>query len=362
VYSKFLLELAKKTAIRGILKKSFQLGSLNISPNVFLSPMHGVSDQAFRLLLQELSKGRCGLLVSEFVAMESLIAGGGIEQRQMKFCDAERPFGIQIFGADPASMQKGAEKVLELNPDFIELNCGCPAPKVVKRGGGSSLLKDLPRLRDIVQRLRSVTQGPLSVKVRIGWDDDQINVRDVLNLCEEEGVDLFVIHGRTRMQGYTGKANWELIDEIAKEAKIPVIGNGDALTVEDVVNRLETSAVDGVSIGRGALHNPWIFNQIADFWEKGSYTTTTPEEQFELFKRYEELLVESGFTTLRTLGRLKQMGARLTKCFPVLKESRPLLLRTKTVEDFLEMLKSILDNVEESPFVVELEDLNGKSK
>ena len=174
---------------------------------------------------------------------------------------------VQIFGGEPSRMAWGAKIVQETGADFVEINCGCPAPKVVSKGGGSGLLRDLPNLANILRQVKAAVTIPVTIKVRVGWSDDLITLFETLKIAEGEGAAAFVIHGRTRAQGYKGFANWNLIAEAKSRASIPVIGNGDILRAEDVLQRLETYGVDGVAVGRGAMHNPWIFGQLADLYE-----------------------------------------------------------------------------------------------
>ena len=346
------------------MKKEFKFGNLLVNPNVFMSPMHGVTDSPFRRLIQELSGNRCSLLVTEFVAMESLLRGGKIEKEQMRFLEEERPLGIQVFGADPELMEEGAKLVLQENPNFLELNAGCPAPKVVKRGGGSSLLVDLPRMRDIVRRLRGLTDLPFSVKVRLGWDEEDINVLKVLEMVQEEGADLFIIHGRTRMQGYKGTASWDWIQKAHEISDIPIVGNGDIKQVSDVERRLKETGVDGVSVGRGVMHNPWLFGQVADFYETGQWSAPSLEEQTKVYHRFGQLQLDYGHSELRAIGKLKQFTARMTKCFPHWKGMRQTLLRAETLADFLKLVDDHSQKIEQefggSPFVPEeVQNLNG---
>ncbi len=326
--------------------------------------MHGVTDSPFRRLIQELSKERCSLLVTEFVAMESLVSGGTIEREQMRFHESERPLGIQVFGADPVQMEAGAKLVLQESPDFLELNAGCPAPKVVKRGGGSSLLLDIPRLRDIVQRLRSTTDKPFSVKVRTGWSEDSVNVLKVLEMVQEEGADLFIIHGRTRTQGYQGEADWSWIEKAHQYSDIPIVGNGDIKQVQDVERRLTETGIDGVSVGRGVMHNPWLFGQVADFFETGEWKAPTLQEQTQVYYRYTELMKEHGASDMRVSGKLKQFTARMTKCFPHWVGMRQTLLRSQSLGGFLDVVQEhsdyIMSEFGESPFYPEgVKNLNG---
>ena len=218
-------------------------------------------------------------------------------------------------------MAEAARKIaLELHPEFIEVNAGCPAPKVAGKGSGSGLLRDLPRLQEILHEVRaaldrSCPEMPLTLKCRIGWDSESINVMETLRIAEGEGVEMLTVHGRTRLQGYNGLADWDWIGKVAAAAKIPVIGNGDVNSVEMAFDRIENYGVSGVSIGRGAMHNPWLFGQIADAWEGLAPKEISAVDALDVFPLYYKFKLEDGSTELGALGRLKQLAARLCKGF-----------------------------------------------
>ena len=299
----------------------FSLRDKDIFPNTILSPMDGVTDAPFRRLCRVLSGDRMGLLVSEFVPTDGDAVFNPDGHKQLKFFPEERPFGIQIFGRFPDRMAAAAAKIAErYHPEFIEVNAGCPAPKVAGKGSGSGLLRDLPRLQEILHDVKAVLDAktpeiPLTLKCRIGWDDDSINVMDTLKIAEGEGVEMLTVHGRTRLQGYNGLANWDWIGKVAAAAKIPVIGNGDVNSVECARERINTYGVSGVSIGRGAMHNPWIFGQIADAWEGREKHVITAQEALDVFPLYYKFKIEDGATEMNAMGRMKQLAARLCKGF-----------------------------------------------
>ena len=300
---------------------SFRLRNREIFPNTILSPMDGVTDAPFRRLCRVLSGNRMGLLVSEFVPTDGDAVFRLDGHKQLKFFPEERPFGVQIFGRFPDKMAEAARKIaVELHPDFVEVNAGCPAPKVAGKGSGSGLLRDLPRLQEILHEVRSVLDSscpemPLTLKCRIGWDSQSINVMETLKIAEGEGVEMLTVHGRTRLQGYNGLADWDWIGKVAVAAKIPVIGNGDVNSVARAVECIENYGVAGVSIGRGAMHNPWLFGQIADAWEGREPKEISATEALDVFPLYYKFKLEDGSTELGAMGRLKQLAARLCKGF-----------------------------------------------
>ena len=176
----------------------------------------------------------------------------------------ERPYAVQIFGGQPERMALGAEMAEEIGADILDVNCGCPAPKVVKHGGGSALLKDLPRMETILKAIKSAISIPLTLKMRVGFTDSTINCVEVAQMAESVGVEHLQVHGRTREQGYKGLANWDLIKAVKESVAIPVSGNGDITTIEYGLKKWRESGVDGILIGRGAMQNPWIFRQFDD--------------------------------------------------------------------------------------------------
>jgi nifR3 family TIM-barrel protein len=302
-------------------KVRFNLRDKEIFPNTILSPMDGVTDAPFRRLCRVLSGDRMGLLVSEFVPTDGDAVFNPDGHKQLKFFPEERPFGVQIFGRFPDRMAYAAGRIAErYHPEFIEVNAGCPAPKVAGKGSGSGLLRDLPRLQEILHEVKKTLDAktpeiPLTLKCRIGWDDESINVMETLRIAEGEGVEMLTVHGRTRLQGYNGLANWDWIGKVATAAKIPVIGNGDVNSVECARERINTYGVSGVSIGRGAMHNPWIFGAIADAWEGREKHMITAEEALDVFPLYYKFKIEDGATEMNAMGRMKQLAARLCKGF-----------------------------------------------
>lgn len=334
-------------------RTSFRLRGLEVFPNTILSPMDGVTDAPFRRLCRVLSGNRMGLLVSEFVPTDGDAVFRLDGHKQLKFFPEERPFGVQIFGRFPDKMADAARKIaVALKPDFIEVNAGCPAPKVAGKGSGSGLLRDLPRLQEILHDVRVALDGcgvemPLTLKCRIGWDSDSINVMETLAIAEGEGVEMLTVHGRTRLQGYNGLADWDWIGKVAAAARIPVIGNGDVNSVEVARERIDNYGVSGVSIGRGAMHNPWIFGAIADAWEGKPEHVISAAEALDVFKLYYGFKIEDGSTEMGALGRLKQLAARLCKGFcrdgsadgdDAAMQVRQTLLTAQTPDEFFDRL------------------------
>lgn len=348
-------------------KRSFRFGNLEIAPNVFLSPMAGVGDLPFRRVLRALAGGRIGLTVSEFVSVEALRNSRTRELKGMRVGAEERPFCLQLFGGDPAKFAEGVRIASDLGFDALEINAGCPMPKMVRKGGGAQLLRDLPRLARLVAEARRACPLPLSLKVRVGWADGSA-LDECVRIACGEGLDLLVVHGRTREQGYAGRADWGAIaraKRLASELRpeTPVVGNGDVRTVEDAVARLEESGVDGVSSGRGAIHNPWLLAQIADVWEGKPARSPSLEEQRGLFDLYDRFLEEDGFTETGRLGRLKLVTARFLKALPGGAGARVDLLHAQTPGAYWDLLDSFFEERRKSGTAGfepgGLEELNG---
>lgn len=221
-----------------------------------LAPMAAITDHPFRTFMKK--KG-AGVVVSELVSATGIDYNNQKTLRLMGYDEVQRPVAIQIFGEEPEVMARAAQVVEQKGADFVDINFGCPVPKVVKKGAGSAALKDLSHLTEVVRATVKAVSIPVTIKIRTGWDAQSINSHEVVKIAYNEGVSWVAIHGRTRAQGYEGQANWDYIAEVKAQAKLPIIGNGDILTAEEAVFRLKSSGCDGVMIGRGCLKNPFIF-------------------------------------------------------------------------------------------------------
>lgn len=272
--------------------------------------MAGVTDYTFRRLIKR--RGGVGLVVSEFISVEGLTRHNPKSKRQMHFAEEERPFAVQIFGGQPERMAMGAEMAQEVGADILDVNCGCPAPKVVKNGGGSGLLRDLPRLETILKEIKKTITIPLTLKLRTGFSESTINVVDVAKMAEQCGVEHIQVHGRTKEQGYKGLANWELIRQVKQAVTIPVSGNGDITSIESGMQRWRDSGTDGILIGRGAMQNPWIFRQFRDVLEgREPYQPDLNEKKDVLLEFF--VMLREEMPEIVALGKMKQLAGQFTK-------------------------------------------------
>lgn len=267
-----------------------KIGNIEIDNNVFLAPMAGVTDLSFRLLCKEQN---VGLIYTEMVSAKGLYYEDRKTEELMKIEERERPLSLQIFGSDADIMSKIVKDKLNYRQDIdiIDINMGCPTPKIIKNGDGSALLKKPELVREIVSKIVNVSNKPVTVKIRTGWDEDNINAVEMAKVIEESGASLLAIHGRTREQFYSGKANWDIIKDVKKSINIPVIGNGDIFTPEDAKRMQEHTNCDGVMIGRGARGNPWIFNRTIKLLNEGVLLPEpTDEEKIDMCIRHLNLL------------------------------------------------------------------------
>ena len=322
----------------------FKIRDIEINPPLILSPMAGVTDYTFRRLIKR--RGGVGLVVSEFISVEGLTRNNPKSKRQMRFDESERPFAVQIFGGQPERMAMGAEMAEEVGADILDVNCGCPAPKVVKNGGGSGLLRDLPRLETILKEIKKSISIPLTLKVRTGYSESTINVVDVAKMAEQCGVEHIQVHGRTRDQGYKGLANWEIIRQVKEAVSVPVSGNGDITSIENGMKRWRDSGTDGILIGRGAMQNPWIFRQFQDVLEgREPYQPDVTEKKAVLLEFFEMCLEE--MPELVALGKMKQLAGQFTKGLVGGAQFRQTLYHSHSSDEILENITKYFASLEQ---------------
>lgn len=242
------------------------IGNVILENNLILAPMAGVCDLPFRVLCKEQG---AGLLCMEMVSAKGIYYNNRNTEALLATVPEERPVSLQLFGADADIMSEMAKRIEERPFDILDINMGCPVPKVVNNGEGSALMKQPKLVYEIVSKIAKAVRKPVTVKIRKGFDDAHVNAVQIARIIEEAGADAVAVHGRTREQYYSGKADWDIIRQVKEAVSIPVIGNGDILTAQDVLAMKEQTGCDGFMIGRGAQGNPWIFRQILHYLEKG---------------------------------------------------------------------------------------------
>ena len=282
--------------------------------------MAGMTDTAFRRLVKR--QGGCGLVVSEMVSSEGLIRGIDRTLEYAEYTEEERPVSIQIFGGEPAKMAEAARVVEQMGANIVDVNMGCPVPKIAKHNAGCSLMREPAHAAEIIAAMSKAVSIPVTVKMRKGWDDDELNAGELAKRVENAGARAIAIHGRTAKQSYSGSADWDFVSEVARTVSIPVFGSGDCIEPEDIVTRMK-AGVSGVYVGRGVLRNPWILAQARDLMEGRPARMVTHEERGQFLLDYMQLLLtenvpESGKVLSRerwVINKIRALCSWYTKGF-----------------------------------------------
>ena len=289
-----------------------RIGSIELDSPFVVSPMAGMTDTAFRRLVKR--QGGCGLVVSEMVSSEGLIRGIDRTLEYAEYTEEERPVSIQIFGGEPAKMAEAARVVEQMGANIVDVNMGCPVPKIARHNAGCSLMREPAHAAEIIAAMSKAVTIPVTVKMRKGWDDGEVNAGELAQRVEDAGAKAIAIHGRTAKQSYSGTADWDFVTDVAKTVSIPVFGSGDCIEPEDIVARMK-SGVSGVYVGRGVLRNPWILAQARDLLDGREPRRITDEERGQFLLDYMNLLIaenvaeEAGFR--HTVGnRESGIGSR----------------------------------------------------
>ncbi|MDC7278918.1 tRNA dihydrouridine synthase DusB [Butyrivibrio fibrisolvens] len=270
--------------------EKLQIGNVTLENNLILAPMAGVTDLPFRLLCKEQGAALCCM---EMVSAKGILYNNKNTESLLTVDERERPVSLQLFGSDPEIMGAMAAKIEHRNFDILDINMGCPVPKVVNNGDGSALMKNPVLAGKIIESMVKAINKPVTVKIRKGFDDEHVNAVEMAHVAEESGAAAVAVHGRTREQYYSGKADWSIIADVKAAVKIPVIGNGDILDAKDVIAMKEQTGCDGFMIGRGAQGNPWIFHQILHYFETGELIGKPPmEEMVKTMLRHAKLQIE----------------------------------------------------------------------
>lgn len=266
-----------------------KIGNVKLKNNILLAPMAGITDLPFRLICEKFEPG---LVCTEMVSAKAIFYNDEKTKKLMNLNGENRPVSIQIFGSDVESMAYGAKYVSQI-ADIVDINMGCPAPKVVKNGDGSKLLLDLEKAKQIINAVVQNSKVPVTLKFRMGWDNEHIVATELAKIAEDAGISAITIHGRTRAQYYSGTADLEIIKKVKETVKIPVIGNGDVTDEKSAEEMFEKTGVDGIMIGRASMGNPWIFKKIKYYFETGEkLPEISADEKLKIVKEHLNLLVE----------------------------------------------------------------------
>ncbi len=322
--------------------EKLQIGDVTLSPAMVLAPMAGVTDTVFRRFIRGL--GGCGLIMTEFTSSHGVIANdhGSPKPKLSRkrgfnylyYEPDEHPISAQLFGSDPDVLADAARIIEDQGFDTVDMNFGCPVKKVVKCNGGSGLLRDMPLVERILRKIRSAVKIPFTCKFRTGWDDDSIVAVQMGKLAEDCGLQAVALHGRTRAQGYAGRANWDLIAALKQAVNIPVIGNGDVFSAEDAVRMFETTGCDGVMIGRAAPTNPWIFRQTAQYLADGRYDEPTERDRYDMIRDYYRMLdADHDKISGDVTGKMKQFASQFTRGVRNGSQLRKDIYQSKTPEE-----------------------------
>lgn len=314
---------------------------LQMNPFV-LAPMAGITDLCFRTFMRELGAG---------VVITELVSAHGIEHKShrtiqlMGYEEVQRPVGIQLFGETPEILALGAKVVEDHGADFVDLNFGCPVPKVVKKGAGSAILKDLPQVERVFRAVKAATKLPVTVKIRTGWDAESRNAEKIAEIAYNEGLSWVAIHGRTRAAGYSGLADWDYISEVKAKSKIPIIGNGDISSAANAMNRLKESGCDGVMIGRGCLKNPWIFREALALFAADQVSQPVVDKDFvTLFHALRAAFEKTTDTKITTL-QIKKFASWFSSGYPGASNFRKAIFQTQSLDEAMDLTVGFFNEI-----------------
>lgn len=324
----------------------WKIGNVEIKNQVVLAPMAGISNTAYRQIIKEMG---AGLIFAEMVSDKALVYGSEKTFDLLKMSDMERPIAQQIFGSDVDSFVKAAKLVEDkMHPDIIDINMGCPVPKVaIKSQAGSALLKNPDKIKEIVSAVVKAVSVPVTVKIRSGWDANSVNAVEVAKVIEEAGASAITVHGRTRAQGYSGNADWNIIKQVKEMVSIPVIGNGDVTSAEKAKEMLDFTGCDAVMIGRGVLGNPWLIKECVSYLESGIIPPKpSAREKIEMLKRHYQLLVDST-SEKNAILEIRTHALWYIKGMPKSAYIKNEICKTKNSEDLFKILNDYLGDLDD---------------
>lgn len=315
--------------------KKLKIGNVTLENNILLAPMAGITNLPFRVICEKFNPG---LVYTEMVSSKGLFYDDKKTEKLLNMKNEKRPVAVQIFGNDIEAMAYSAKKVSKI-ANLIDINMGCPAPKVVKNGDGSKLMLDIELSRKIIQAVVENSSVPVTVKIRKGWDKEHINCIEFAKMAEQAGACAITIHGRTRDEFYSGTADWEIIKKLKQEVSIPVIGNGDIKSPQDALKMFEYAGVDGIMIGRAAIGNPWIFMQIQEYLKNGKMIEISNEKRLKIILEHINLQVEE----LGENTGIKEMRKHMTYYIKGLKDSSAIRQKMNTIETKNELVECITE-------------------
>lgn len=329
---------------RGFIKNMVKIGNIELSDfPLLLAPMEDVSDPPFRAVCK---RGGADLMYTEFISSEGLIRHAAKSKQKLDIFEYERPIGIQLFGGAIGSMVEAAQIATEANPDLIDINYGCPVKAVACKGAGAALLQDIPKMVKMTEEIVKATHLPVTVKTRLGWDDNSKNIKEVAERLQDIGIKALTVHGRTRVQMYKGSADWTLIGEIKNNPRIqiPIFGNGDIDSPEKAIEYKNRYGVDGVMIGRASIGYPWIFNEIKHFIKTGTHLPPPDlAERVDVTQKHLEFSIKWKGEKLGTL-EMRRHYASYFKGFPDFKPFRTRLVEANASQEVIDILNEVVNH------------------
>jgi len=319
-----------------------KIGNVTLENNIFLAPMAGVTDMPFRILCKEQG---CGMVYTEMVSAKGIYYNDEKSFKLTQIDPKEEPTALQIFGSEPDIMAKVAERLSQLNAAIIDINMGCPTPKITKNGEGCALMRNPELAGKIVREVVKASGKPVTVKIRKGWDDNCVNAVEIAKIAEENGASAITVHGRTREQFYSGKADWEIIKKVKEAVTIPVIGNGDIFQEDDAKRMLEETGCDAVMVGRGAQGNPWIFDKIVKFLKYNvRQSDISCDDKIKMIKRHMQMLID----VKGEISGVREMRKHIAWYIKGMRNSNALkekVFRAVSQQEVLNLLDEYLDGI-----------------